>query len=210
MRYEVNNKVIYVGFNHQYEERLIERKGQSAIMIPAPYLTECKISLEGCVDVCENTILDSSDYNVLEQNTYDDITTLVVTLGQRTLGEITNSEEHPDNVLIFTEARCSHGDNFCKLSGRKISFNKALAILSAAGLLNKSERAQLFNQVFPQYKKNKVQNTTKAIRIVMEKDVEDLRKYIRGNKNCKQLKILNKAQNKASSVWNQIKTWWSK
>lgn len=207
MKYNVNDKVIYVGFNHQYENRLIERKGQPAIMIPAPYLTTCKISLEGYTQVCDDNIDASGNYD----SSCDDNGTVTVYSGQRILGDILDSQEHPDNIIVYTEARCSHGDNFCKLSGRKIAFNKALAILSAAGLLNKSERAQLFNQVFPQYKRNKQQNQIKELRKVMVNGVAESRRNLKKSvNNARQMKILTQVQEKSSSVWNQIKTWWSK
>ena len=65
-------------------------------------------------------------------------------------------EEYSElNVSSFDgHAVCVKGDNFSKLTGRKISFNKALSGIRLLGYLTKAERKELFQKVFPQYSSN--------------------------------------------------------
>lgn len=71
-----------------------------------------------------------------------------------------------DGSVVTAEAVCAPCDNFCKEKGRRTAYNnlvkhpnnRVMSRIDLKDLLSKSERAELFNLVFPKYRKPKVEN----------------------------------------------------
>lgn len=71
-----------------------------------------------------------------------------------------------DGNVVTAEAVCAPCDNFCKEKGRRTAYNnlvkhpnnRVMSRIDLKDLLSKSERAELFNLVFPKYRKKQVEN----------------------------------------------------
>lgn len=153
MHYNLSTgKHIEVNFDYEYENRVIAKKKKDGsepdlITIKVPVSTFCETSLEGNFE--------NSFDNLIKNNlSYHDTNNGLVKIHANTkkgLRYVGNLIDDSNNVIIDTTATCVLGDNFERLRGRKIAFNKALFILNNSGLLNKLERRELFNLVFPKY-----------------------------------------------------------
>lgn len=56
-----------------------------------------------------------------------------------------------DEAVLYYNAKCHPSDNFCKKKGRLESFKKCLNKINKDELLDKNERRELFNLVFPSF-----------------------------------------------------------